>query len=114
MKNMMEYKEYYARIDYSSKDHCFFGIIAGIADMISFEGSSIAELQEAFTEAIDDHLDLCLRQGIEPQKTIKGSFNVRIDPELHKQATLMALSHNISLNQLVERAVACYVGDKGK
>ena len=82
--------------------------------MISFEGSSIAKLKAAFTEAVEDYLDLCIRQGKEPQKTYKGNFNVRINPELHKYAMLVALSHDISLNQLVERAVACYVRDEIK
>jgi predicted HicB family RNase H-like nuclease len=110
----MEYKGYYARIEYNSDDNCFFGTIAGIADVISFEGSSVVQLQESFTEAVEDYLDLCRRQGKEPQKTYKGSFNVRINPDLHKRAMLVASSRNISLNQLIEQAVACYVGDENK
>ena len=105
MKNMMEYKGYYAHIEYSDEDNCFFGTIAGIADVVSFEGNSTEELKEAFIEAVEDYLDLCKRQGKEPQKAYKGSFNVRINPELHKRAMLFAMSDNISLNQLVERAV---------
>lgn len=109
MKNMMEYKGYYAHIEYSDEDNCFFGTIVGIADVVSFEGNSTAELKEAFIEAVEDYFDLCKRQGKEPQKAYKGSFNVRIDPELHKRAILTAMADNISLNQLVERAVADYV-----
>ncbi len=109
MKNMMEYKGYYAHIEYSDEDNCFFGTIAGITDVISFEGNSTAELKEAFIEAVEDYFDLCKQQCKEPQKAYKGSFNVRIDPELHKRAMLTAMSDNISLNQLVERAVADYV-----
>ncbi|MDW7656406.1 MAG: type II toxin-antitoxin system HicB family antitoxin [Bacillota bacterium] len=114
MKNLMEYKGYYARIKYNSEDNCFFGTIAGIADVISFEGSSVAQLQEAFTEAVEDYLDLCMRHGKEPQKAYKGSFNVRINPELHKHAMLVALSDDIPLSQLVERAVTCYIQDEIK
>ena len=105
----MEYKGYYAHIKYSDEDNCFFGTIAGVTDVISFEGDSTAELKEAFIEAVEDYLDICKRQGKEPQKAYKGSFNVRIDPELHKRAVLVAMSDNISLNQLVERAVSNYV-----
>jgi predicted HicB family RNase H-like nuclease len=109
MKNMMEYKGYYARIEYSDEDECFFGTIAGIADVISFEGNSPVELKAAFADAVEDYLDTCKRYGKEPQKAYKGSFNVRINPELHKRAVLSAMSDHISLNQLVERAVADYV-----
>ena len=109
MKNMMEYKGYYAHIEYSDEDNCFFGTIAGIADVVSFEGNSTEELKEAFIEAVEDYLDICKRQGKEPQKAYKGSFNVRINPELHKRAVLTATADGISLNQLVEKAVENYV-----
>lgn len=109
MKNMMEYKGYYAHIEYSDEDNCFFGTIAGIADVVSFEGNSTEELKEAFIEAVEDYLHICKRQGKEPQKAYKGSFNVRINPELHKRAVLAATADGISLNQLVEKAVKNYV-----
>ena len=109
MKNMMEYKGYYAHIEYSDEDNCFFGTIAGIADVVSFEGNSTEELKEAFIDAVEDYLDICERQGKEPQKAYKGSFNVRINPELHKRAVLTATADGISLNQLVEKAVEDYV-----
>lgn len=109
MKNMMEYKGYYAHIEYSDEDNCFFGTIAGITDVVSFEGNSTEELKEAFIKAVEDYLELCKRQGKEPQKVYKGSFNVRINPELHKRAVLTATADGISLNQLVEKAVENYV-----
>ena len=109
MKNMMEHNGYYARIEYSEEDQCFFGEIAGITDVISFEGENIDELKMAFAEAVEDYLNLCRQQGKEPQKLYKGSFNVRINPELHKRAAILAASDGISLNQLVEKAVSKYV-----
>ncbi len=106
---MMEYKDYFAHIEYSDEDNCFYGTIAGIADIISFEGNNTKELKEAFIEAVEDYLYMCERMGKEPQKAYKGSFNVRIDPELHKRAVMIAASNGISLNQLVEKAVESYV-----
>ncbi len=55
---MMEYKGYYARIEYSDEENCFFGTIAGIADVGSFEGNSTEELKEAFIEAVEDYLNI--------------------------------------------------------
>lgn len=105
MKNLMEYKEYFAKIEFSAKDEVFFGIIEGINDTVSFEGASINELKAAFHEAVEDYLDMCLRYGKEPQKTYKGSFNVRINPALHKKAAILAASQGTSLNQFVESAI---------
>ena len=35
-----------------------------------------------------------------------GSFNIRIAPELHREASLLSKIKDISLNQFVERAIA--------
>ncbi len=102
----MEYKGYYAKIEYNSEDNIFFGSIIGIDDSITFEGNSVAELKNAFQEAVDDYLKMCQRIGKEPQKFYKGSFNVRITPEIHRQASLLAKSKKMSLNKFVEKAIS--------
>jgi len=105
LKNLMKYGDYCAKIEYSPEDHCFFGWLMGINDSISFEGQSITELESSFKEAVDDYIDLCERMGKEPEKTYKGSFNVRIKPELHKKLDLMAASKGTSINKMIELAV---------
>ena len=79
--------------------------IIGIDDSITFEGKSVTELKNAFHEAVNDYLVMCQRIGKEPQKFYKGSFNVRIDPEIHRQAILLAKSKKMSLNKFVEEAI---------
>lgn len=63
------------------------------------------ELKEAFKEAIDDYLDTCKKLSKAPDKTYKGSFNVRIPSELHKQAAVFAAIHNMLLNDFVRYAL---------
>lgn len=106
MKNLMEYKGYFAKVGYSSDDDIFFGTIEGIIDSVSFEGESVVELKQDFHEAVNDYLDMCEKMGKEPQKFYKGSFNVRISPEAHKKAVTLASSKGISLNQFVEKAIS--------
>ncbi len=101
----MEYKGYFAKVEYDSDDEIFFGTIEGIADSVSFEGANTSELKQAFFDAVDDYLDMCQRLSKEPAKYYKGSFNVRVSPEIHKRAAITALSNGISLNQFVERAL---------
>jgi predicted HicB family RNase H-like nuclease len=103
--NTLKYKDFYGNVEYSANDECFFGKIVGISDLITFEGNSVASLKEAFAEAVEDYLVLCREVGKEPQKTYRGSFNIRISPELHRQATIIASSQGISLNALVEKAI---------
>ncbi len=108
MKDVMIYKDYIGSVHYSTDDEVFFGKIEGINDLISFEGSSVTELKAAFEEAVEDYLELCNLNGKEPEKMYKGSFNIRIRPELHKQAAQRALMEGKSLNQYVEEAIEHY------
>ena len=48
---------------------------------------------------------MCEENHTEPERAYKGSFNVRISPELHKQAVIFAMAHNMSLNSLVENSI---------
>jgi predicted HicB family RNase H-like nuclease len=103
--NMLKYKDFYGSVEYSATDECFFGKIIGTADLVTFEGTSVGNLKKAFIEAVEDYLVLCKEVGKEPQKSYKGSFNIRISPELHKAAAVIAGKKGISLNTFVEKAI---------
>lgn len=105
MKNMMTYKEYTGSVDYDSRDDCFHGKIEGIEDLVSFEGRSVGELKKAFREAVSDYEKICAKTGKEPQKSYRGSFNIRIAPELHKAAARASLRQGITLNRFVQKAI---------
>ena len=55
-----------------------------------------------FHRAVDEYLALCEEKGEEPEKPFKGSFNIRISPELHKRLFIEAVSRNMSLNSMVQ------------
>ena len=57
MKNVMTYKGYVGTVEYSEEDNCLLGRIAGIRDIIAYEGESVAEIRTAFEEAVDDYLE---------------------------------------------------------
>ena len=105
MNNTMEYKGYVGSVEFSEEDALFYGKVLGIRALISSEGTNAAELVADFHGAVDDYLELCAQSGTEPEKAYKGSFNVRISPELHKQAVIAAMSHNMSLNSFVETSI---------
>jgi len=77
----------------------------GIRALLSYEGTTAAELVCDFHNAVDDYLTLCEETHKEPERAYKGSFNVRISPELHKQAVIFAAAHNMSLNSFVENSI---------
>ena len=104
MKNL-EYKNYMGSIEYSKEDDLLFGKVLGINSLISYEGKTGQELENDFREAIDAYLTDCAQEGIIPEKPFKGSFNVRISPELHQKAALLAMEEKTTLNNLVAESI---------
>ncbi len=95
----MTYKGYVGTVEYSEEDACLFGRIAGIRDIITYEGESVAEIKTAFEEAVDDYLKHCAEVGKEPNKPYSGKFVLRIDPAVHAKLAAKALASGKSLNQ---------------
>lgn len=109
MKNVLEYKGYFTKIEYSIADKVLFGKIEGIRDLVNFESSDIERIEQEFHSAVDDYLELCEELGILPDKVYSGSFNIRINPEIHRTAAMTAEKCGISLNQLVSQAIEEFV-----
>lgn len=112
MNNMLEYKGYYGTVRFSDGDNILYGEVIGIRSLISYEGTSVEELRADFEGAVDDYLELCAEQGIDPEKSYKGSFNVRISPELHRELALFSAAHSQSLNTSVEEAIEFFISAK--
>lgn len=110
MENVLRYHDFVGTVQYNADDRLFHGKLAFIADLVTFEGSSVTELEAAFIEAANDYVELCEQIGKKPEKSFAGSFNIRMKPELHRQAALASLEKGVSLNQLVVDAVSRYVG----
>lgn len=109
MNGMLEYLGYHARIELDTDDMIFVGTVFGINDSLSFHGKSIDELKTKFEECIDDYLLMCEQIGKDPDKEFRGSFNIRIDPELHKEIAYRAFENNHSMNKEIELAISEYL-----
>lgn len=109
MNNTMEYKGYVGSVEFTEEDGVFFGKVQGIRCVISYEGTTAAELIEDFHGAVDDYLAFCEAEGKEPERAYKGSFNIRISPELHRQLAISACAKQVSLNNLIETALQSYI-----
>ena len=105
MKDFFTLEGFIGSVHFSTEDECFFGRIEGIDDLVTFEGHNVKELKRAFLEAVNDYKSLCKKANKPLFKSYKGSFNVRIAPELHKKAVQKSLKLGISLNQLVQKAI---------
>lgn len=107
--DILEYKGYHARVEFDSVSKILHGKIEGINDLVTFESDSVSEIENEFHKAVDDYLAFCENIGQSPDKEYRGSFNIRITPELHKKLVELSFLQNESLNSTVEKAIDLYV-----
>lgn len=103
--NTLKYKDFIGSVAFSEADGVFFGKIEGIDGLVNFEGESVAELTNAFHEAVDDYLAYCAEEGIEPHKSYSGSLNVRLTPDIHTRVAYLAKQAGVSINSFIRTAV---------
>lgn len=101
MKDFMQYKDYYGSVHFDDEDLIFYGKIEFIRALVSYEATDAKGLKKVFEEAVDDYLETCRNQKIEPEKPFKGSLNVRLGPELHRRIAIAAEQHHLSINKFI-------------
>jgi predicted HicB family RNase H-like nuclease len=103
---MIEYKGYVAGpIDIDPEDGTLSGTVAGLRDVIHFEGATAADLAQAFRDSIDAYLDLCTERGTDPDRPFNGKILVRTQPDLHRKAALRAAAEGVSISQWISRQI---------
>lgn len=79
--------------------------ILHIDDSVSTECDSAAQAQTVFEDLVEDYLETCAAVGKEPNKPFRGSFNVRVGPDLHKRISMAATARGDSLNAWIISAL---------
>jgi len=85
----MEYKGYIGKFERDDEMGVLYGEIIGIRDVITFEGTTVEEAQNAFRESVDDYLDFCIQRGdigalrgkLEWDGDLKAQRITRIEPK---------------------------------
>ncbi len=101
----MNHKGYFAKVEFDPEDHIFVGHIIGIRDVVVFHGDTVAGLEAAFREAVDDYLAACKELGQEPNKPYSGNLMLRIPAEVHAAVAASAEASGKSINQWAARAL---------
>ena len=110
--DLLKYKDYEGTAELDMTRGVCRGKILFINDLVTYEAAQPSELQKEFEAAVDDYVETCEDLGREPQKSLKGQFNVRIPQELHKAAVLRSVTDSVSLNDVVVRALDAYINDR--
>lgn len=112
MKTLLSYKGFDGSAEIDVERQVCRGKLLFIPDLVTFEADSPKELQQEFEAAVEDYLATCAELGRKPFKPFRGSFNVRVPPELHRSAAVHAAQENLSLNDVVVRALDCYLNGR--
>lgn len=100
---MLEYKGYVGTVE--ADEGSFIGRVSGLRDVITFEGETFAEVEQAFRGSIDDYLAFCAERGEPPDRPYSGKIPLRVDPETHRKAAARAQAEGVSLNAWIARRI---------
>ena len=100
---MLKYNGYTGFVVYDDEAHIFHGEVVGLRAVITFQGTTVEEIEQAFKDSIDDYLDWCKERGKEPEKAYSGKFNLRMPPDMYVKIAAHAAQEGLSINAYILR-----------
>lgn len=97
----MTYKGYHGHVEFDEEAGLFHGEVVDLRDVITFQGTSVDELEQAFRDSIDDYLEFCKERNEEPDKPFSGRLMLRLPTEIHRMVYLRAKEEGKSLNEYI-------------
>ena len=101
----MTYKGYTAHIEFDEEAGLFHGEVIDTKDVITFQGSSVKELNKTFKDSVDDYLEFCKSRSEEPDKPFSGKFVLRLPKSLHRKIYIKAVKNGQSLNNFITQSL---------
>jgi predicted HicB family RNase H-like nuclease len=101
----MTYKGHTGIVTFDDEAKLFHGEVVGLKDVITFQGTSVSELEKAMAESIDFYLGWCKERGKTPEKPFSGKVFIRTSPDVHSRATVAAARLGLSLNKFIEKSI---------
>jgi len=95
---MLKYKGYIGTVEYDDCAKIFSGYVDHMLDIITFQGETVEELNNAFKDSIDDYIEFCNESGKVPEKQFSGNILIKSTPELHHRIYKLAKTTGKSIN----------------
>ena len=104
---MMEYRGYLASVEFDDSAGVLHGRVvnSGPYPIATFEANDTGELRREFERSVDEYLDWCEEDGVEPRKPFSGKLNVRLGSELHAAVVKAARAEHVSINSWIVKAL---------
>jgi len=103
---MMKYKGYVGVVEVDPDAGLIHGRVAGLRDVITFQGNTVAKARQAFRDSVDDYLEWCASEGRSAEKPFNGKLLIRVDPAIHRRLAQLAEVRSTSINNLATEALA--------
>ena len=65
---MMNYKGYIGKVEYDDENDIFTGSVINVRTVITFQGSTVDEIEKEFKASVDDYLNWCREDGTPAEK----------------------------------------------
>jgi predicted HicB family RNase H-like nuclease len=98
---MLEHKGYRGNAEFDDEAGLFHGEVLDLRDVITFQGTSVEELEKGFRDSVDDYLEFCEERGEEPDRPFSGRLMLRLPPNVHRDVYVRARQEGKSLNQWI-------------
>lgn len=102
---MIEYKGYIGAVEFDEDIDAFHGAVINTNDVITFYGSSVAELRREMQRSVDEYLAFCQEQGKEPEVPFSGKLIIQTSPELHRRLAMDAARQRVNLNAYIQEVL---------
>lgn len=98
---MLKHKGYTGHAEFDDEAELFHGEVLDLRDVITFQGTSVEELEREFRDSIDDYLEFCEERSEEPDRPFSGRLMLRLPPNVHREVYVRARQEGKSLNQWI-------------
>lgn len=99
MNNLLKYKNFTAKVEFSADDNLFVGKLIDIDDEVMFEAETVDGLKQSFEEAVDFHIEICKKENKRLKKSYNGNILFRFPSELHAEIAAAAARNGKSINE---------------
>ena len=103
--NILKYKDYVGVFEFDPDIKLFHGDVVGINDVVTFQGGSVSELEQALKDSVEEYLLLCKNTGKTPDKPYSGEIKLRLGPGLHRDVATAAAASGLSLNSWMKKVL---------
>ncbi len=105
MKNTIEIRGFKATVEYDSDIDMFRGSFININGGADFYAKDTESLKRESEISLNEFIEMCEEDGVNPRKEFSGKLMVRIDPEVHEAVTVAAASKNVSINTWIAESL---------